>query len=73
MTEPPKEIARRLRVIGVSGCYAWQIAHGKRTPSLKMALEIHRKLGLKFGALSDASDREIKTLDRVVTRDEAAA
>lgn len=58
----PKVIAERLRRINVSGPYAWQIAHGKRRPSLKLAFSIWRETGLKLGKLAGKPDDEIRAL-----------
>jgi len=38
------ELARKLRGIGISRVYAWQIAKGKRAPSLTLAQRIETEL-----------------------------
>lgn len=74
MDEPKTpSLAMQLQQIGVKKSHAYMIAWGKRSPSLSLALRIHREIGIKLGPLAEATDREIKTLDKVVARDEAAA
>lgn len=62
----PKAIAERLRCINVSGPYAWQIAHGKRAPSKRLAVRIWREAGLKLGPLVGKTDAEILVFARFV-------
>jgi hypothetical protein len=62
----PKVIAERLRRIDVSGPYAWQIAHGKRAPSRKLAVRIWREAGIKLGPLVGKSDDEIQIFAKFV-------
>jgi hypothetical protein len=62
----PKTVAERLRCINVSGPYAWQIAHGKRAPSRKLAVRIWREAGLKLGPLAGKTDDEIQVFARFV-------
>lgn len=62
----PKAVAERLRSISVSGPYAWQIAHGKRAPSRKLAVRIWRELGLRLGPLAGKTDDEIKVFAKFV-------
>jgi hypothetical protein len=42
------------------------IAWGERKPSLKLALQIHRKIGLKLGPLDGLTDKQIKVLAETV-------
>jgi hypothetical protein len=64
----PSEVAARLRQIGVSGPYAYQIAHGTREPSLPLAVTISKKTGLRLGLLEGANDEEVAVVTRLVER-----
>lgn len=50
---------------GLSESYASQISSGKRSPSLRLALEIYRKTGLKYGQLERASAKEIGLITKL--------
>lgn len=68
MQSEPLPLVDKLRSIGISDSYAWQIANGRRPPSLKLALRIHKKIGEKLGPLSGATAAEIAALERVNAR-----
>jgi len=69
VSEPcPKAIAQRLREIGVSTPYAYQIAHGAREPSLPLAAKIAKETGLRLGVLKHANDEEVAVVVRLVER-----
>ncbi len=65
-------VAKQLQAIGVKKSHAYMLAWGKRSPSLPLALRIHRELGLKLGPLAVATDAEIKAFERVASREAAA-
>lgn len=65
MDDAAPTLAEKLRSIGISASYASQIMTGFRSPSLALALRIHREIGVKLGPISGASDDEIKALERV--------
>ena len=46
----PKPTYRELMDAGVRQGYAHELAHGKKTPSLKLAQELEMKLGYPAGA-----------------------
>jgi transcriptional regulator with XRE-family HTH domain len=69
---PGPSLSELLRGIGISESYASQLVNGRRTPSLQLALRIHREIGVKMGVLKDASDEEIKALSRVAANQKAA-
>jgi hypothetical protein len=52
--------------IGIPKSYASEIASGKRQPSLRKALDIYRKCGLKFGPLKNARERDIPAIERTM-------
>lgn len=64
----PITLVERLRSIGISDSYAWQLANRKRTPSLPLALRIHRELGVKMGPVTEATTAEIRALERVAAK-----
>lgn len=64
----PKVIAQRLRKIGVSGPYAYQIAHGTREPSLPLTVQIANEAGLRIGLLEGATDAEVAVVTQLVAR-----
>jgi len=43
-------IAQRLQEIGVANGHAYDLANGRRSPSLKLAREIETKLGIPMSA-----------------------
>lgn len=57
--------ARRLVEAGViadgAGTY-YDIRKGRRTPSLKLALDIHRVTGERFGPIANLSDEQVAVL-----------
>ena len=53
---------------GISVPYASELLSGKRTPSTRLAIDIFKKTGLRFGALVGASEQEIGALDRLTPR-----
>jgi len=62
-----KAVADKLASIGISESYAWQIANGKRTPSMSMALRIYRDAQIKLGPLAAATKRDIDVLERLTS------
>jgi transcriptional regulator with XRE-family HTH domain len=66
MDAPTTDLAERLVGIGISQSYASQLANSppRRKPSLKLALEIHEKLGVKLGPLQDVSPKDIPALKK---------
>lgn len=44
--------------VGMSASYAHEIAHGHRTPSLKMAVKIERALGITPASWLESDDTE---------------
>jgi transcriptional regulator with XRE-family HTH domain len=53
---------------GISIAYASEILAGKRTPSTRLAIDIFKRTGRKFGSIIAASDDDIAVLDRVTPR-----
>jgi transcriptional regulator with XRE-family HTH domain len=68
----PTEFATKA---GISVPYASELLSGKRTPSTRLAIDIYRRTGRKFGRIAALSDADIDTLDRLTPqrRDRAAA
>jgi hypothetical protein len=60
-----RELAERLRGIGISESYASQLANRKRKPSDPLAIRIFRETGLKLGAIEHADDADIDALARL--------
>lgn len=58
-------LLKQLVALGVSQPYASQISRGVRTPSLRLAIKIYRKIGVKLGPIATASSAEIRTLEKV--------
>lgn len=59
-------LAKRLRdEVGIADGYSYDLAYGKRQPSDGLAINIWRKIGVKLGPISDASDAEIEVLARI--------
>ena len=58
----PTELATRA---GISVSYASEMLAGKRTPSPRLAIDIYRRSGRKFGVIADANDADIDALDRL--------
>ena len=58
---------------GISRSYACEIASGKRSPSMRMAIDIYRKTGRRFGPVAAMDDADIDVLDRVTPKKDAAA
>jgi len=58
-----KQLYGELRRMGLSPAYSSQISRGNRPPSLPLAIEIYRKVGLKLGPISEATEAEIDALD----------
>lgn len=50
MARPPNPVAQQLQEIGVRSGYAYDLANGKRTPSLRMAREIEAQIGIPLSA-----------------------
>lgn len=73
MGKKPDSVQKQLHGLGFSQPFASQIVTGARTPSLENALQIYRKLGLRFGLLVHATPSEIKVLERVAERAKASA
>jgi len=63
---PP--VVERLKGLGISPAYAWQIANEKRVPSIPMALMIYRRIGLAYGPIKGASPDEIDALEKLTAR-----
>lgn len=57
------ELGRR---VGVSGEHIARIAKGEDCVSLALAVAIHRETGVKVGQLTEASDRDVKAVARVL-------
>jgi transcriptional regulator with XRE-family HTH domain len=69
----PTEFASKA---GISVPYASELLSGKRTPSTRLAIDIFRRTGRRFGSIVGATDAEIDALDRLTPRrntDQAAA
>lgn len=60
-------------VAGISIPYASELLSGKRTPSTRLAIDIYRRTGRKFGSIVTASDADIDALDRLTPRRAEAA
>jgi hypothetical protein len=54
-----------IRAMGVNRSYAWQICHGKRAPSQKLAIRIFRETGLRMGPVADLTDAQIDVLAQI--------
>jgi len=65
---PTDTLYALLKAIGVSPAYASQIAHGRRVPSLALAIRIYRRTGIKLGPIAKAGRAEIARLERLRTR-----
>lgn len=50
-----RELAERLKGIGISESYASQLVNGRRTPSLRLALRIEQQLGIPASNWSKAA------------------
>lgn len=61
----PISLAKRLVEAGISQPYASQISRGRRAPSLPLAIKIYRVIGVKMGPITDASEDEIDTLEKM--------
>lgn len=55
---------KALREAGVRASYASMIASGHRVPSMKLALEVYDKTGVKIGPLANRRKRDIAILAR---------
>lgn len=66
-----RDLAKRLRSIGISESYASEIVNEKRAPSMALALRIHAELGEKLGPLAGVEDGDIPALRRVHGREAA--
>jgi transcriptional regulator with XRE-family HTH domain len=53
---------------GISVPYASEILSGKRTPSTRLAIDIFKRTGRRFGSVVSASDDDIAALDRLTPR-----
>jgi predicted transcriptional regulator len=58
----PPELAA---AANISPSYAWQIVHGTRDPSRKMAIHIWKTTGRKFPPISHLSDDDVEYLARI--------
>lgn len=64
--EKHPSIAQRLmRDAGLTKSRAYMFASGERVPNLHLALEIHRKAGVKLGILTNATDEQIAVLEQM--------
>lgn len=61
-------LCKQLSAIGISAPYASQISRGVRSPSMALALRIHREIGVKLGPIAGATKAEISALERVAER-----
>jgi hypothetical protein len=59
-----KILCARLRAMGLSAPYAWQVAQEKRPPSLPLAIEIWDELDVKLGPLKGRTAVQIGTLKK---------
>lgn len=57
-------IYKAMRLAGVRASYASMIASGQRQPSMKLALEVYDKTGVKIGPLTNRRKRDITVLAR---------
>jgi transcriptional regulator with XRE-family HTH domain len=50
---------------GISISYASELLRGKRTPGARLAIDIFRRTGRRFGVVTLATDADIDALDRM--------
>lgn len=67
MDTPPKPTEFATKA-GISVPYASELLSGKRTPSTRLAIDIFRRTGQRFGPIVGATDAEIDALDRLTPR-----
>lgn len=71
--DTPKTPTEFAAAAGISIPYASEILSGKRVPSQRLAIDIFKRTGRRFGAIAGASDDEIAVLDRLTPRRSAQA
>jgi hypothetical protein len=62
MGRKPNPLAQRIKTIGIANGYAYDLANGKREPSLKLALQIWAKTGDRLGPIAHADEAQLDAL-----------